>query len=261
MLEHASVAVLLKLLADGVGEVRANVLAAIRELGARAGAAALVAADSVTLLVGRSVDEEAELQGAALAALLQCMSIEAGLLAAISADAIEKLLPVLDAAAPAAREQSAYCLAALTVRPTEKQAALKAGVVPKLVALLRDPNAPVRTAAAGGLMSMAADVESKKAAVDAAAVAALAPLLDESLALELRGAMDETTSKMTVNVAKCMALLSEDPRARKQLQPCLSQLRPLAESAQPLVQKHASAAVAAVAWKPTLEGAKTSRSA
>ena len=262
MLEHASVAVLLKLLADGVGEVRANVLAAIRELGrARAGAAALVAADSVTLLVGRSVDEEAELQGAALAALLQCMSIEAGLLAAISADAIEKLLPVLDAAAPAAREQSAYCLAALTVRPTEKQAALKAGVVPKLVALLRDPNAPVRTAAAGGLMSMAADVESKKAAVDAGAVAALAPLLDESLALELRGAMDETTSKMTVNVAKCMALLSEDPRARKQLQPCLNQLRPLAESAQPLVQKHASAAVAAVAWKPTLEGAKTSRSA
>ena len=127
--------------------------------------------------------------------------------------------------------------------------------------LLRDPNAPVRTAAAGGLMSMAADVESKKAAVDAAAVAALAPLLDESLALALRGAMDETTSKMTVNVAKCMALLSEDPRARKQLQPCLNQLRPLAESAQPLVQKHASAAVAAVAWKPTLEGAKTSRSA
>ena len=58
LLEHASVAVLLKLLADGVGEVRANVLAAIRELGrARAGAAALVAADSVTLLVGRSVDE------------------------------------------------------------------------------------------------------------------------------------------------------------------------------------------------------------
>ena len=45
MLEHASVAVLLKLLADGVGEVRANVLAAIRELGrARAGAAALGAA-------------------------------------------------------------------------------------------------------------------------------------------------------------------------------------------------------------------------
>ena len=73
--------------------------------------------------------------------------------------------------------------------------------------------------------------------------------------------MDETTSKMTVNVAKCMALLSEVPRARKQLQPCLNQLRPLAESAQPLVQKHASAAVAAVAWKPTLEGAKTSRSA
>ena len=70
--------------------------------------------------------------------------------------------------------------------------------MPSLVDLLRDANAAVRTAAAGALMSLAADVACKKAAVDAKAVAALAPMLEQGLALELRGAMDETTSKMTV---------------------------------------------------------------
>ena len=179
MLEHAPVAVL-KLLADGVGEVRANVLAAIRELGARAPAppprrrrqrdAPSVAAST------RRRSCRGGARGAAP------VHVDRGGPRRHLGRRDREALPVLDAVAPAAREQSEP-LAVLTVRPTEKQAALKAGVA-KVVALLRDPNAPVRTAAAGGLMSMAADVEFKKAAVDAAAVGARAPPR-RVLALEL----------------------------------------------------------------------------
>ena len=78
----------------------------------------------------------------------------------------------------------------------------------------------------------------------------LLPLLSYATELELQGAMSYATCTQAVNVCKCIANLAEHPKGRKKLQPALRHLRPLAQSAEPLVAKHAESAVAVVTWKP-----------
>ena len=78
----------------------------------------------------------------------------------------------------------------------------------------------------------------------------LLPLLSYATELELQGAMSYATCTQAVNVCKCIANLAEHPKGRKKLQPALEYLRPLTESAEPLVRKHAASAVERVTWKP-----------
>ena len=93
-----------------------------------------------------------------------------GLAEAIEAGAIASMIALLAASSPAAREQAAYCLAALTVELREKAAARKAEATEALVALLhaegarlqqRETDGAVITAALAALMSLTAENEGK----------------------------------------------------------------------------------------------------
>ena len=100
------------------------------------------------------------------------------------------------------------------------------------------------------LASLTADSPGKMEAVAHEAYTGLLPLLERAMQLELEGRMSHATCTQTVHLTKCIANVAEHPKGRKKLQPALRYLRPLAQSAEPLVAKHAESAVAGVTWKP-----------
>ena len=100
------------------------------------------------------------------------------------------------------------------------------------------------------LASLTADSPGKMEAVAHEAYTGLLPLLERAMQLELEGRMGHATCTQTVHLTKCIANVAEHPKGRKKLQPALRHLRPLAQSAEPLVAKHAESAVAVVTWKP-----------
>ena len=252
MLKHSSIKVLQKLVKDSVQEVRANCLTAILELGRDpSGCAALIDAGCVKLLVDAAPAEAPELQAPSLAALRICMMQSAGLAEAIATGAILTMIGMLAAESPSTREYAALCLAALTVELGEKTVARKGDAIGKLVELLEtEAEAKAVTAQLAALMSLTVENEGKHEAVEKKAYKVLLPLLQQSALLELQGGMTPATCTLTVNVAKCIANIAEAPKGRKKLQPALEQLRPLAESSEMLVRKHAAAAVERVTWKP-----------
>ena len=262
LLEHDSVSLLLKLghaETEEVEAVRGNCLAAMLELGRDAhGRAALIGAGCVAQLVGTSASEVEALQGPSLAALRGCMMQKEGLEEAIAAGAISAMISLLAAAAPAVREHAALCLAALTVELQEKQAARTEGSIGKLVGLLKSEAAGeaegetdrVLTAVLAALTSLTADSDGKTEAVELKAFDMLMPLLERAVMLEMQGDMTYATCTQTVHLTKCITNVAEHPKGRKKLQPALQHLRPLTQSAEPLVAKHAESAVAVVTWKP-----------
>ena len=79
----------------------------------------------------------------------------------------------------------------------------------------------------------------------------LVPLLEEGVALEVAGNLNHVNATNVANVTKCVANLAEHTQGRKQLYAsALEKLRPLAASAEPLVSKMATIAVAKVEWMP-----------
>ena len=100
------------------------------------------------------------------------------------------------------------------------------------------------------LASLTADSPGKMAAVEHGAYKGLLPLLERAMELEMEQAMTSATCTQTVHLTKCIANVAEHPKGRKHLQPALYSLRPLAQSAEPLVAKHAESAVAVVTWMP-----------
>jgi len=109
----------------------------------------------------------------------------------------------------------------------------------------------VATAAVAALMSITIDNECKAEATRARAVHALAPLLSTAVDTEAQGGLNYTNCTLTANATKCVANLAEHPEGRKQLKKmALLDIKPLAESSEELLQKHASIAVARVEWAP-----------
>ena len=100
------------------------------------------------------------------------------------------------------------------------------------------------------LASLTADSPGKMQAVEHGAYKGLLPLLERAMELEMQQAMTSATCTQTVHLTKCIANVAEHPKGRKHLQPALYSLRPLAQSAEPLVAKHAESAVAVVTWMP-----------
>lgn len=131
---------------------------------------------------------------------------------------------------------------------------MSAGVLPHVIALLTDHSAEshhVATAAAATLMALTVENSVKSEAVRLGAVKALAPLLEQAVALENAGELSHTNATCAANVTKCIANLAEDPKGRKQLTASvLENLRPLALSSEPLVNKHAVVAVNKVEYRP-----------
>jgi len=239
--------------------VRGNCLAAMSELGRDVPCrAALIAAGGVEQLVVTAPGEVEALQPAALAALRGMMMAQPGLEQAIAAGAISAMISLLAAPSPAVREKAALCLGSLTVETKEKEAARTEGGIGLLVGLLESEAAPeagpegdaVLTAVLACLASLTADSPGKMAAVEHGAYKGLLPLLERAMELEMEQAMTSATCTQTVHLTKCIANVAEHPKGRKHLQPALYSLRPLAQSAEPLVAKHAESAVAVVTWMP-----------
>lgn len=253
LLERNSVSVLKKMVQDTVEDVRANCLEAMLELGRDIkGADSLIEHGCVELLVKRAPQEAAVLQGPTLAAVRIMMMRPSGLTNGIETEGIGTMASMLAAPEASAREHAAWCLAALTVELREKAAARKGEAIGAVVSLLRvERDVATQTAALAALMSLTAENEAKTEAVRThKVVEVLLPMLERSALLELQGNMNPATCTQTVNLAKCIANLAEEPKGRKQLQPALAQLEPLTESAEPLVRKHAASAVERVTWKP-----------
>ena len=100
------------------------------------------------------------------------------------------------------------------------------------------------------LASLTADSPGKMEAVAHEAYTGLLPLLERAMQLELEGRMGHATCTQTVHLTKCIANVAEHPKGRRQLQGALTELKPLTQSTEPLVRKHAEAAVERVTWKP-----------
>lgn len=265
MLPAGSVAVLLGCAADQALAVRLASVEAVRELArTNSGTRALIDHGFVKLLCERcraapdGGAPNAQLQCTALHALRQACQVESGHSEAISCGAVSLCVAMLAHEMEEAREQAAYSLAVLTVGQQEKAVALKESVMTSLLKMLHpSASVAVKTAGAATLMTMTngtrfpnGDNACKHAAVTEGAVSALVPLLQDGLALELGRAMDHATSALTVYVTKCIANLADHPLGRKQLQPALADLQPLAESDEPLVRKHAAIAIERVKWEP-----------
>ena len=140
----------------------------------------------------------------------------------------------------------------------EKEAARTEGGIGLLVGLLQSEATPeagaegdaVLTAVLACLASLTADSPGKMAAVEHEAYKALLPLLERSIELDMDQNMTYATCTQTVHLTKCIANIAEHPKGRKKLQPALYNLRPLTQSTEPLVAKHAESAVAVVTWRP-----------
>jgi len=265
MLEHDTLGALRAAATDEVAEVRGECLMALRELGKhRECMTPLVTGGFVKLCIDRCISAPnggpptPAFQASAAKALGRMCQNEVGLDEAIKVGAVPVTVGMLDASTLDVRREAAFCLAVLTHGQEEKAVALKEGVMRKCCVLLREDDEGVQTAAAATLMSMCngtrfqnGDNACKSEAVKEGVIKALAPLLQPGLELELAGTMNEKTCALTVYICKAMASMADSPKGRKQLQQmCLEDLKVLAQSAEPLVQKNAQIAVDRITWTP-----------
>ena len=267
--ESSSVPVLLRLACDTEPRVRGNSLAVLIQLGKDVtGARLLISGGCIKLLVRRCVEED-EPQNliSVIAALRMAMDVQQeGLDEGIKEGAIATICKLLESRPSVhACEQGFYALATLTVGGPEKTAALELGIMKLMLTMVgvdadgdrEFPGEPpelvhrVSTAALAALMSLTIADECKMEAVRLGAVKALVPLVAPALEAELGGNLDYRNSTQFANATKCIANLAEHPLGRSKLKAAaLMDLKPLADAAEPIVQKHTAIAVEKVEWMP-----------
>jgi len=255
---------LLGAVTDPVREVRLSCLGVVQQLATTPlGIKALVACSFVKQLVDRCRGTPdggppvPEVQAIAATAMGRICQTEVGREEALSVGAVEVALKMLKSEHHEVRYQSAYCLAVLTYDQQEKAQAWADDVMEPVVQMLQSDDSGLQTAACALLMSMSNGTRfpdgrnaCKKAAVQAGAVEALDPLLAEACQLEAAGELNEPNSELAVYACKCMASLSDLPKARVAMEPYLTKLKTLVGSSQPILGKHAQIAIERITWTP-----------
>jgi len=273
MLETGTLPALTSAATDSEAEVRGACLLALRELAKhRECTVPIVQEGFVKLFIDRCVSAPdggpptPEFQASALKALGRVCQTDDGLKEAIKVGAVKVTVDMLGNEDFDVRGSAAFCLSALVYGQEEKAVALQHGIMAKAVAMLGEHDVELQTAAAAMLMSMCNGTKfqpndprveefgenaCKAEAVKVGACLKLAPLLQPGLELERRGDLTEENSALTVYVTKAMASLADAPKGRKQLKEiALEDLKILALSSEPLVQKNAMIAVERVTWTP-----------
>jgi len=265
MLAHGTLMTLNGAAVDGVLEVRLGSLKVVVELARhRECMHPLVEAGFVKLLNQRCISApdggtpSPVLQAVAVSALSHVVQAPEGLDEAINVGAVKTTVGMLDSAERDVVTQSAFCVAALTHGQDEKAVALENGVMRKAVNMLNTPDAPeLYSAAAAVLMSMCNGTRNpdgsnacKSEAVKEGVVQALVPHLAPGIALEKAGLMDPATSALTVYITKAMSSIADAPKGRKYMKKAaLADLKLLAQSSEPLVQKNALIAIERIEWE------------
>jgi len=202
----------------------------------------IVEAGYPPILVEKSLEEDNSVKPLVLELLTLSLKDDNGLMAALSAEAVEGCLDLCNSPIEDVRREAVRCLQRLCFAELAKVTAIRVDGIETLVQLLQDPNGEIRAAAAGSLMGITTVDEGKKAMVPAGGVPVMLTLLSDSQRL------------VKLNALKVIANIAAFPEIRTEYRNNEAFLRLLTflekGGADEIIAKHAAIAKRVVLWVP-----------
>ncbi|NXG41142.1 RSP14 protein, partial [Psilopogon haemacephalus] len=199
------------------------------------GAADILHAALIPLLLLRLKTESDEIQELILDTLSNCLCLEAS--EALATDAVTILKKKLTHPSVGIRSKAAWALLAVGTYP-EGKSLVCGEVVPVLVSLLEDPDPEVQASAAGALMFATVKPQGRFSALDAGAIPPLLKLVAEE------------SSSARLSAIKALTMLAELPGGRKTLLDHTAALEQCLSDPCEAVKRAAATAISVIRWKP-----------
>ncbi|XP_072911781.1 radial spoke head 14 homolog [Hemitrygon akajei] len=237
IMDHDVILPLADLLDDPVDICRRNMHLALEMLSEiPAGAASIVDAGLVPLLIMKLHTELDEIQELILQTLHFCLRIDTK--QALDAGGVTVLKSKLTHVSDAIRSLAAQVLMDISAPLEGKNKVCEEEVIPILVELLSDQNGKVRATAAGALMFATITTQGKYKALEADIIPPLLILLNDPV------------SMVRLNVIKTITTMSETPEGRKILLDHLPLFERMAQDPSEAIRRAVKIAIDVITWKP-----------
>jgi len=154
--------------------------------------------------------------------------------------AIKAMRALLEEVHAPLRQWACNNLMVLTIRADGKELAISENVVGLLTKMLEDEESTVRAASMGALMNITVLNKGKEVVYETGGIEPMMAMLNHSI-----------NEVSLLNVAKTIANVAENPKARIALQGCVQRLRDIAETSEnKLLCHNCNVAVDTVTWQP-----------
>lgn len=200
------------------------------------GAAGIVEAKLVVILVAKLLTELDEIKELILDTLHFCMRVDTT--SALQSGAMGAFTNLLSHKAHTIRAKAAVDIMDLSVPLAGKNKAVECGALPLLIGLLEDASPHVRANAAGAIMIITITTEGKHTAYKCGAINLLVKLVNDE------------NSEVRLNALKALTCLSEFPDGRTDLLTHIKKIRDRTKDPIPAVVKAADIAVRVITWRP-----------
>jgi len=238
-----SIAVLCGMMNDQDHVTRCNVfLALLKVARTAAGVESILAVpQSFESVVEKCRWDDVEVKNLALELLYALLKVlPEGITQDRLCTAIKAMRALLEEVHAPLRQWSCNNLMVLTISMEGKELAITENVVGLLTKMLEDDESTVRAAAMGALMNITVLNKGKEGVYAAGGIEPMIAMLNHSI-----------NEVSLLNVAKTIANVAENPKARVALQGCVQRLRDIAETSEnKLLCHNCGVAVETVTWQP-----------